>query len=105
PQAPRAAERPATTPAAPAASAQIVFAKSGRTIACTADDVILEVAEANGIALPNSCRSGTCGTCRVRRLEGTVDLEDQRALSGSDLADGLVLACVGRARGRVVLDA
>ncbi|MGE5097730.1 MAG: 2Fe-2S iron-sulfur cluster-binding protein, partial [Betaproteobacteria bacterium] len=46
-----------------------------------------------------------CGTCRVRRLEGTVDLEDQRALSGSDLADGLVLACVGRARGRVVLDA
>lgn len=105
PLAPRAAEPPAAPAPEPAASAEIVFARSGRTIACTADDVILEVAEANGIQLASSCRSGTCGTCRVRRLEGTVDLEDQRALSGSDLADGLVLACVGRARGRVVLDA
>lgn len=106
PAAPASAPAASEEAIAPAAAAvEVVFARSGKTIACTADDILLEVAEANGIEIANSCRSGTCGTCKTRRLEGAVELEDQRALSEADLADGYVLACVGRARGRVVLDA
>ena len=68
------------------------------------DDLILEVAEANGIAMPSSCRSGTCGTCKTFKVEGEVVLDDQSALSADDLQAGFVLGCVGHGRGRVVLD-
>lgn len=88
-----------------AAKSEIVFAKSGKTVACSADEVILEVAEAHGIAMEHSCRSGTCGTCKTIRKSGDVEMDDQSVLGPDDLAAGYVLACVGRARGRVVLDA
>ncbi len=107
-----AAPRPAASPAPPAPAAtpaaaggEIVFAKSGKTVKCGPDDAILDVAEANGIAMENSCRSGTCGSCKTKKVEGTVHLDDQRALSDEDIAAGYVLVCVGRAEGRVVIEA
>lgn len=103
-----AAKPAAPTPAAPAsaqAPGELVFARSGKTVRCDPGDAILDIAEANGIAMENSCRSGTCGTCKTRKIEGTVHLDDQRALSDDDLAAGYVLACVGRVEGRVVIEA
>lgn len=100
----KVAAQPSSVPKASAA-AEIVFARTGKTVTCTADDMILEVAEANGIALEHSCRAGSCGTCRTFKKEGEVELDEQTALTADDVAAGYVLVCVGRARGRVVLDA
>lgn len=83
---------------------ELVFQRSGKTVRCTMDDLILEVAEANGIVMPSSCRSGTCGTCKSFKVEGEVILDEQTALSPDDVAAGFVLGCVGHGRGRVVLD-
>ncbi|HRE14355.1 MAG TPA: 2Fe-2S iron-sulfur cluster binding domain-containing protein, partial [Usitatibacteraceae bacterium] len=83
---------------------QIVFAKSGKTVKCSHDDVILDVAEANGIAIESQCRAGSCGTCKTMKVEGNVQLDEQQALTDGDIADGWVLACVGHPHGKVVLD-
>jgi ferredoxin len=40
------------------------FARSG--------DLLLDGAMMNGIDLPHDCRSGACGTCRVRLIDGKV---------------------------------
>jgi ferredoxin len=88
-----------------AAASEIVFRKSGKTVKCTIDDAILDVAESNGIAYESSCRAGTCGTCKTKKIEGTVHLDEQQVLSEADISEGFILACVGRAEGRVVLDA
>jgi len=107
PAAPAAAPAPRPAPVAAPSGAngsQIVFAKSGKTVKCSHDDVILDVAEANGIAIESQCRAGSCGTCKTMKVEGNVQLDEQQALTDGDIADGWVLACVGHPHGKVVLD-
>ena len=84
---------------------EVVFSKSGKSISCGPGDFILEIAEEHGIELANSCRAGTCGTCRLTKLEGIVLMDDQTALTEEDIQSGMVVICIGRAQGRVVLDA
>ena len=91
--------------AAPAPPALLDLAQSGKVIECTERDFILEVAEAAGIDLNSSCRSGSCGTCKQKLLEGSVTYEgDPSALEADEQAQGYVLTCIGRPVGRVVLD-
>lgn len=91
--------------AAAAPPATVAFAKSGKTIDCTEDDLILEVAEQAGLSPDSSCRTGSCGTCKQKLLEGTVSYGgDPQALSSEEKATGYILACIAHPSGRVVVD-
>ena len=35
---------------------------------------ILDAAEEAGVLIDNACRSGTCGSCRIRLLSGSVSM-------------------------------
>ncbi|MGO1077074.1 2Fe-2S iron-sulfur cluster-binding protein [Inquilinus sp. CA228] len=99
-----AAASTAAVAAAPV-EARLVFRDSNRTIDCGADESILDAADRHAIPVQSSCRSGVCGTCRMRKLSGTVSMDGQVALSDPEIADGYFLACIGRPRGTVVIDA
>jgi ring-1,2-phenylacetyl-CoA epoxidase subunit PaaE len=45
---------------------------------------------------PYACRSGVCGTCRMKVIEGSVDMAQNYALERADIADGYALACQSR---------
>lgn len=91
------------TAAQPAA---ICFAHSGKEIACTQADTILEIAEREGVAMDSSCQAGSCGTCKHKLLEGQVEyVNDPQALSAEELAAGYILTCSARPVGRVVVEA
>jgi ferredoxin-NADP reductase len=97
---------PVPAPAAEVLKVELVFSVSSRTVMVSSGDCILDVAEEHGIALASSCRAGNCGTCKVKKTEGTVEMDGQQALSEADLSEGFVLACVGQAcSSRVVLEA
>jgi glycine betaine catabolism B len=85
----------------------VVFAKSGQNISCDGDESILEVAESQGVKIRSSCRSGNCGTCKKRKLEGQVRMGDfdPEALEESEQAEGFILTCVAYPQNRVVIDA
>ena len=51
--------------------------------------VLLEQLEQQGIRVPYSCRAGICGCCRVRLLEGEVNLLKKSARAD----DGTILSC------------
>jgi ferredoxin len=92
--------------ASQATAPQVNFSKSGKTFACNEGDTLLELAEANDIIIESSCRAGNCGTCKVKKLLGEVDMEGQQALSEADIADGYVLCCIGKPiSSKVVLEA
>jgi uncharacterized protein len=57
---------------------------------------LLDAGLAAGAPMPFSCSVGGCGACRVRVLEGTIDMEEPNCLSSSEREAGYVLACVGR---------
>ena len=87
------------------ATALIRFVRSNRTAPLPPDRTVLEVAESVGVPIDYSCRVGTCGICKVRLLEGKVEMEIEDALTAEDKAAGIVLACQAKSVGHLALDA
>ena len=95
-----------TTPAAvqTAAPAQALLATVSVTMdgrrrtfpMAPADASVLDAAERAGLELPFSCRSGICATCRVRVVEGKVEMMHNIALAPWELDAGFILCCQAR---------
>lgn len=73
----------------------IRLAKTGRCLEVDAGSTILDTLRRNGHTLPSSCESGTCGTCRIRYLDGVPDHRDL-VLSDPERRREII-ACVSRA--------
>ena len=82
----------------------VTFARSGRTATAASSLTLLEIAEAEGIEMAFSCRSGVCQACRTRVHEGTVDCRSD-VLDPEDRAEGYVLPCVSWAVSDCVMEA
>ena len=81
----------------------VVLRRSGRTVAVPANLPILEALRGAGVAVPSSCESGVCGTCKTGLLAGEVDHRD-KVLMPEERADFIML-CVSRAQsGDLILD-
>ncbi len=93
----------AETPVPIAAELEVRFQRSGRTLAWDGrDSSLLDFAERHGIAVESGCRSGGCGSCETRVVEGTVQYD---SAPDHDVAPGHCLLCVGRPSSAVVLEA
>ena len=82
--------------AAGAGASSVEFRRTGKTVPLEHPQTLLDAAEAAGVKLDYSCRNGTCGTCRVKLLSGTVAMGRTDALLKGDVADQMVLACQAR---------
>lgn len=79
------------------------LARSGARVNVPVGVSILEAVRRSGVAVPSSCESGTCGTCRTRLLEGVGDHRD--FVLDEDEQRGEIMICVSRARSpELVLD-
>ena len=54
---------------------------------------VLEAALANNINVPYSCLGGACGTCRAKVTSGSVSMDQNLALSETEVKQGFVLTC------------
>ena len=77
---------------------QIRIHPSGQTIACGDDDTVLAALERAGYALPNNCRAGACGECKVKVVSGEFDqgMVLDMALSPAERAQGYGLMCMAK---------
>lgn len=84
----------------------ITVLPSERTFEQDDDERILTAAIRQGVGLPYSCRDGTCGTCKCKKISGTVVMgpHQEKALSAEEEAAGYVLTCCGTALTDVVLE-
>jgi ferredoxin len=89
---------------APAAPASIEFQRTGTRITAPAAQTVLEAAEDAGVAIPFECRAGICGQCKTRLVSGTVTMATQDALTASDRAGRVILACQAHPVGPIVID-
>lgn len=93
-----------TVPGAKPQTSTVIFARSGKEVACSEDEFILDVADRAGVELDSSCRSGSCGTCKQKLLEGKT-VYDSQPDAAADLEPGFILTCSARAIGKVTIDA
>ena len=59
-------------------------------------ETILEAGLRCGVALASSCREGMCGTCRMRKLAGEVEMHHNGGLFDDEIEAGEILACCSR---------
>ncbi len=64
---------------------------------------LLEALEAHGHAVPNMCRQGVCGQCRLPVRSGVVVHRDLYLTQAERDAGDAMMACVSRAQGRLEL--
>lgn len=71
---------------------------SGHIVECQEGSAVLEALEAAGYALPNNCRAGACGECKVKVLSGTFDqgFVLDMALSQQERHEGYGLMCMAK---------
>ena len=83
---------------------EAVCKHSGKTVQVGATENLLECLERAGIEVPFGCRAGSCGTCEVGVLEGTIIHRDS-ILSAAERAEGKkLLACVSRGKESLTLE-
>jgi CDP-4-dehydro-6-deoxyglucose reductase, E3 len=95
-----------TAATAPAGPFQITVQPSGRGFMANGGEAILQAAIRQGIGLPYGCKDGACGSCKCKKLEGTVvhGAHQSKALSAEEEANGYVLTCCGVPHTDVVLE-
>jgi CDP-4-dehydro-6-deoxyglucose reductase len=79
---------------------RISFSKSDISFSVAPDQSLLDAALGASLNLPRSCKSGNCGSCRARLLQGEIHYPNgpPLGLSEMEVADGFVLLCQARAR-------
>ena len=80
---------------------------SNRNFTAAPDQSLLDAALGASLNLPHSCKSGHCGSCRARLLEGKIHYPGGRplGLTDAEAADGWVLLCQARALTDVAIEA
>ncbi|TDD39616.1 PDR/VanB family oxidoreductase [Saccharopolyspora elongata] len=90
-------------PDADSGSFEVVLKRSGLRLAVPEHEPLLDVLEASGIEIDNSCRAGICGTCVVGVVSGEPDHRDDVLTDEERERGEIMLPCVSRSRGRVLV--
>jgi len=92
-----------TAPRADDSAFDVQLARSGLQFSVPAGRTLLQELRSRGVAVPSSCESGTCGSCRTGLLGGEADHRDLVLLD--EQKPSQIMVCVSRARSApLVLD-
>jgi ferredoxin-NADP reductase len=75
-----------------------------KTFQTRSNETILMAASRQNVVIPCGCASGICGTCKLRRVSGVIEMRHQGGMSDKEEAQGFVLACSSRAASDVTLE-
>ena len=75
----------------------IRFARLAMSMAeCVAGQTVLQTARARGVRIPAACEFGLCGTCKVKKISGDVEMSHNGGILDDEIDDGYILACCSK---------
>ena len=95
---------PETTEEPAVVNYKIDLQKMRRSFMCPSDQTILQAAAAAGLRLPSSCSGGACGTCKTKKLSGSVDMKHAGGIRQREVDQGMFLPCCSKPTSDLVLD-
>ncbi|MGQ2923225.1 MAG: PDR/VanB family oxidoreductase [Hydrogenophaga sp.] len=90
-----------TKPHADDQSFEVELKKDGRRFVIPVGKSILDTLRAEGVHIPSSCESGTCGSCKTRLLGGEADHRDLVLLD--EEKEDNIMVCVSRAKSSILV--
>lgn len=81
------------------------FSLSDVEAACAPGETVLQAARAGGVRIPAACEYGLCGTCKVMKTAGEVEMSHNGGILDDEIAEGYILACCSRPLGPVEIEA
>ena len=81
---------------AAADSLPLRFAVSDVDAQCLPGQTVLQAARASGVRISAACEFGLCGTCKVRKVSGTVEMNHNGGILDDEIEEGFILACCSR---------
>ncbi|MGB5800483.1 MAG: 2Fe-2S iron-sulfur cluster binding domain-containing protein, partial [Mesorhizobium sp.] len=82
---------------APAEQALAIrFATSGVEAECLPGQTVLQAARAAGVRISAACEFGLCGTCKVMKSAGEVEMSHNGGILESEIAEGYILCCCSK---------
>ena len=83
----------------------VSFLGSNEEAVCEPGKTLLEAARVAGVRIPAACESGICGTCKVLKRSGDVEMRHNGGISDQEINAGYVLACCSRPLNAVEIEA
>ena len=74
----------------------VTFTMAGKEQPCQPGQTVLMTARAAGVRIGAACESGLCGTCRVLKLSGEVEMNHNGGILDEEIEEGYILACCSR---------
>ncbi|RMQ46292.1 Oxidoreductase [Pseudomonas cichorii] len=83
---------------------QVEFADSGKSIRVAPGETVHAAASKLGLMIPKACGMGICGTCKVMKLSGEVEMEHNGGITDEDVEEGYILSCCSVPKGDVRIE-
>ena len=86
---------------------RVTIKSSGHAFTVNDGETVLAAALREGLVIAYSCRSGTCGTCKGRLLEGSVDYGayEEHAMTEAERVAGMALFCQAKPHTDLLIEA
>lgn len=83
---------------------QVEFTASGKSIRVAPGETVHAAAAKLGLLIPKACGMGICGTCKVMKLGGEVEMDHNGGITEEDEAEGYILSCCSVPKGDVRIE-
>ncbi len=83
----------------------VTFTKSKKVVQTDEKTNLLQLAEAEGIEIDSSCKSGHCAECMIKCLSGKAEMNDDCDIDDHEREQGWIFSCCTFARSDLVINA
>ena len=83
---------------------KVEFTKTRRSIEVPENMTVLEAAKRAGMRLPSSCTQGLCGTCKSKKVSGTIEMNHQGGIRQREIDAGMMLLCCSKPTSDLVIE-
>jgi ferredoxin-NADP reductase len=83
---------------------RVDFSSTGKSVQIVPGETVHAAAAKLGLHIPKACGMGICGTCKVMKVSGDVEMSHNGGITDEDVAEGYILSCCSVPQGDVVVE-